>query len=572
MPKIWRCSPCVVLLLSAVLGREATATHVGKRHVDLVHKVEKLEARVTAYPKKRDASICPSSYNLCPASMNGGCCPPRYGCETDACYATTAGTQTACDMTGYYNCGASAGGGCCPEGYICGADSCTPPAGVSSVLTSCPASYYLCPASMNYGCCKTGLGCATNACYVTTPSTTTFTLTATTTNAAGATVTTTRTATTIRTPTAPASVPITSDPAAVAKFIPTSVAKVAATSSPDSGSGGGGGLSKGALGGIIAGAIVILLVVVAAAFLVIRRLNRVADVVETAKASSSEDRSQSTQPRRPMAQYGHPSPSEVDGMGYDPLMMTSTPGDSTAGTPHTLVVPGRNRSDSDSQPAVTPYNNVSAPPSDGPRHPSMDSNPAGAGYFDIPTRVHNVPGRMRNSVDSQGNVQTYPLSQTTPHHHGRQWSNASELSAGSSDGQHGVGSPLIPAELDIAGGFIPELPSADAISPGDGGGGGRRHSGSSTTTVGGATSPRPSLSNQRRHSASSTIGQGGLPSPAMMGNQPLDPVSESSEIMHGHYGPRNGQVGQTAAGLDIEHDITSPVATRFSGAQGPRGS
>ena len=261
-------------------------------------------------------------------------------------------------------------------------------------------------------------------------------------------------------------------------------------------------------------------------------------------------------------------------MGYDPLMMTSTPGDSTAGTPHTLVVPGRNRSDSDySQPAVTPYNNVSGPPSDGPRHPSMDSNPAGAGYFDIPQRVHNVPGRMRNSVDSQGNAQTYPLSQAPAHpvHHGRQWSNASELSAGSSDGHHGVGSPLIPAELDIAGGFIPELPSADAINPADGGG--RRHSGSSSTTAGGAASPRPSLNNQRRHSASSMVGQGGLPSPAMIGNQPLDPVSESSEIMHGYYGPRHGQVGQTAAGLDIEHDITSPVATKFSGGQhGPRES
>jgi hypothetical protein len=415
---------------------------------------------------------------------------------------------------------------------------------VSSVLTSCPASYYLCPASFNYGCCLSGYGCATNACYVTTPSTATYTLTATTTNAGGQAVTTTRTATTVQTPTPPTALPTTSDPGAVAKFIPTSVEKVPATSSPSNNGGGGGGLSTAQLGGIIGGAIAILLFVVVAAFIIIRRLNRVADVVESGKATSSGDQSKSTRPARPsMAQYGRPSASEIGGMGYDPLMML-TPGDSTTGTPQTLGVQGRHRSDSDySQPPVTPYGNT---PSDTARHPSIDSNPSGAGYFDIPARVHNMPGRtsMRTSGDSHGNVQQ----------HNRQWSNTSELSNGSSDGPQGVGSPLIPAELDIAGGFIPELPSAEDISPADGG---RRRSGSST--VG---SPRPSLNNNRRHSSSS-VAAGGLPSPAMTGNQPLDPVSESSEVMHGYYGPRHGQAGQTAAGLDINHDITSPVAVRF---------
>ncbi|OIW27669.1 hypothetical protein CONLIGDRAFT_443937 [Coniochaeta ligniaria NRRL 30616] len=559
MPSVWSCSPCVVLLLSAVLGREATATHVGKRHKDLVHRVEKMQAQITAYPKKRDATVCPSSYDLCPATLNGGCCPPRYGCATDACYATTAGTQSACSMAGYYNCGAAVGGGCCPEGYICGADDCTAPAGVSSVMTSCPASYYLCPASFNYGCCMTGYGCATNACYVTTPSTTTYTLTATTTNAGGQTVTTTQIATTVQTPTPPTAVPMTSNPNAVAKFIPTSVEKVPATSSPSSDGGGGGGLTTAQLGGIIGGAIAILLFVVLAAFIIIRRINRVANVVETAKASSSGEQSKSTRPGRPnMAQYPRPSPSEIDGMGYDPLMMT-TPGDSTAGTPQPLGVHGRNRSDSDySQPAVTPYGHASGTPSDAARHPSMDSNPSGVGYFDIP-RVHNVPGRpvMRTSVDSQGNVGQYS-GPAAHQQHGRQWSDASQQSNGSSDAAPGVGSPLIPAELDIAGGFIPELASADDVSPPDGG---RRWSGSS-----GVGSPRPSLNNNRRHSSSSAVA-GGLASPAMTGNQPLDPVSESTEVMHGYYGPRHGQVGQTAAGLDIHHDITSPVAVRFQGRE-----
>lgn len=419
-------------------------------------------------------------------------------------------------------------------------------------MTSCPASYYLCPASFNYGCCLTGYGCATNACYVTTPSTATYTQTATTTDAGGQTITTTRTATTVQTPTPPTAVPLTSNPNAVAKFIPTSVEKVPATSSPSSG--GGGGLTKPQLGGIIGGAVALLLAVVVAAFIVIRRLNRVANVVGTPKTSSSGDQSKSNHRPAAMAQQygGHrPSPSEIDGMGYDPLMMPNTPGDgssSAAGTPQGgWNGGGRNRSDSDySQQANTPYGASDAAAA--ARHPSMDSNPAGAGYFDIP-RVHNMPGgrpatTMRASVDSQGNVVQYVGG------HGRQWSNTSELSNGSSDTAHGVGSPLIPAELDVAGGFIPELD----VSPADGG---RRPRSGTSSTVG---SPRPSLNNRRYSSSGSGAAGGGLPSP---GNQPLDPVNESTEVMHGHYGPRHGQVGQTAAGLDIQHDITSPVAVPF---------
>jgi hypothetical protein len=445
-------------------------------------------------------------------------------------------------------------------GYICGKEDCTPPAGLSSVMTSCPANYYLCPASFNYGCCRTGYGCATNACYITDPSTTTYTRTVTTTTAGGQTITTTQTATTIQTPTAPTAVPATSDPNAVAKFIPTSVAKVPAISTSSSDGGGGGGLTTPQLGGIIGGALGLLIIVVIAVTVVIRRLNRVAKVVETAKASSS-DQSKSTHPGHPnMAQYGRPSPSEIDGMAYDPLMM-ATPGDSIAGTPRTLGLHGRTRSDSDySQPSVTPYGHASGTPSEAPQHPNLDSAQPG-GYFDIPPRVHNMPGRhsVRTSVDSQGNVQQYGTRPAPHQQHGRQWSNASEQSNASSDAQHGLGSPLIPAELDIAGGFIPELPSAESISPPDGS---RQRSGS-----GAVGSPRPSLNNVRQHSSSSMVA-GGLPSPAAMtGHQPLEPVNESAEVMHGYYGPRHRQTGQTAAGLDIDHDITSPVTIRFQGRE-----
>ncbi len=41
--------------------------------------------------------------------------------------------------------------------------------------------------------------------------------------------------------------------------------------------------------------------------------------------------------------------------------------------------------------------------------------------------------------------------------------------------------------------------------------------------------------------------------------QPLDVVNEGAEIIHGYYGPRDQAVGQTAAGLDITQDLSSPV-------------
>ena len=122
MRRICPCPSSVVLFLSLLLGREATAAaHARKRHEDYVHRLEKVQAQaraqITGRPGKREASICPADYSLCPASLNGGCCPDRYGCAVDSCYATTAGTGSACGSVGYYACGSGVGGGCCPEGW-----------------------------------------------------------------------------------------------------------------------------------------------------------------------------------------------------------------------------------------------------------------------------------------------------------------------------------------------------------------------------------------------------------------------------------------------------------------------
>ena len=108
MRRVSSCSSCAVLLLSAIFGREATASHAGRRTKDLIHRLAK--AQITAGPERRDDGVCPTDYSACPATLNGGCCPSAYACATDSCYATTAGTSTACGKAGFFACAISAGG------------------------------------------------------------------------------------------------------------------------------------------------------------------------------------------------------------------------------------------------------------------------------------------------------------------------------------------------------------------------------------------------------------------------------------------------------------------------------
>jgi hypothetical protein len=60
--------------------------------------------------RKRDATICPTDYQLCPQSLNGGCCPTDRVCGTASCYPATTGPASACGTVGYYACGIDAGG------------------------------------------------------------------------------------------------------------------------------------------------------------------------------------------------------------------------------------------------------------------------------------------------------------------------------------------------------------------------------------------------------------------------------------------------------------------------------
>lgn len=128
--KIWACTPCALLLLSAVAPRDAAALFQGSGHRDTVHKVLKVKVtedvrsiwsddprinNVKAL-KRGGESVCPTNYAICAASLGGDCCPEHYACSKDYCYATTAATSTCGNQVGYYACALSLGGGCCPQG------------------------------------------------------------------------------------------------------------------------------------------------------------------------------------------------------------------------------------------------------------------------------------------------------------------------------------------------------------------------------------------------------------------------------------------------------------------------
>ncbi|KAM7208520.1 hypothetical protein V8F20_001201 [Naviculisporaceae sp. PSN 640] len=537
----WLCWSCVGLLFLGFLG-ETTASHVGrpKRHHDSLHWVAK--AQVTAPPRaqglllKRDQEgSCPgSSQSLCPAALSGGCCPSGYECATDSCYATTAGPTSACGKEGFFACGAGDSGGCCPVGYLCGPVACTPPADAPQTHTSCPFDYFLCPESVNYGCCRTGMGCGLNECYSTEPVTQTVTEVFTST-AGDETITRTRVATTISTPTPPTAMPT---KGFVPKFVPTEVAKIpqipTKTNKDDA------GLTKAQLGGIVGGVVALLIIVIVATVLIIRHLKRVTDAVESSQKDPSGGSRTKTQSQAQMAYYGghlHLSGGGDDNRSIDPLMVTPNTGLTGSGTGTPQIGGGvRERSDSD---AFSPLQNGRGDSVDASgRHTSVDS----PSYFDLPTRPQNMPGgrqqmspaAIRESADSNATGQYSRYA----YHHWRQHSNASELSG---DGSEVLGSPI--PELDSSGAYV-ELPGADT--------GGNRSRSSSVA------SPRVSFSQARKRSESN--GQRPEPGPAAAGFGPLDVVSESAEVMHGYYGPKDKQAGQTAAGLDVGWDISSPVA------------
>lgn len=315
------------------------------------------------------------------------------------------------------------------------------------------------------------MGCAARACYSTDPSTWVITRTVTTTDASAEEVTTTERETTVSTP-APPTAFATADAGEdgsqiVVKFYPDSVPKVEPENTSDDNDSGGGGLTTSHIIGVVIGVVALLVIVVVAAWIVIRHLNKVVKVVES-KQSTSRD-SLGTKERPVMVHYhaggsGKPTPSEIDDMSIDPLMVTSPR-------------PSHRRFDSDSDGAgiglPSPTLASPSPYAPGGYHAVPNSAmgqdighdtsfQGGGGYFDtLPDRSQRASGQSgawgahRLSADSQaGQAQGYG--------HARQWSNASDQTAPGANSTAWNN----PQELDSTV-LTPELHGVSVVSPVD---------------------------------------------------------------------------------------------------------
>ncbi|RAL67671.1 hypothetical protein DID88_008415 [Monilinia fructigena] len=364
---------------------------LGSNHWDKIHEA--------IQGQKRDASECPIDYQLCPQSMNGGCCPNNRSCGASSCYLSSAASASACGVSGYTACGIDAGGGCCPNGYSCATDGCS----ASPVMASTPAS--------------------------------------------------------------PSVAANTSKASAVPKLTPTATAipKVEATSGSTPTN---TGLTKPEIGGIIGGAAFILLVILIATFFILRRLKKVSKRYEAKTASGSSG------PRSRRHRPSYSSPSDMSSISFDPLQMSqSGMSYSVRNDSHPTTEPfSFNRHDGPegiTPPTFNPYspsspnryNNSRArikargyypvatsdsaysQTSSGRRNPSVESTPPlqqPQSYFDIPP--HSYPQSELPDFRNQNLRHGHDVSPVLrPSQHGRNWSDASDVSASSS-------SPLV--ELD----------------------------------------------------------------------------------------------------------------------------
>ncbi|KAJ0124845.1 hypothetical protein J7T55_006188 [Diaporthe amygdali] len=573
----------------------------GKReYVHKVYKVKVTEDYLTedSQLKRRGKDQCPTNYALCAASLGGDCCPNNYSCAKDSCYATTAAVSTCAGQASYYACPFDVGGGCCPQGLVCGAgQACNPPAGATYSQT-CGTGYTLCPSSVNYGCCQSGMVCGSSACFNLSPSTSVTVFTTTQDGSA-----TTVTSTSVFTPTADSSG--TAD-GAVAKIYPSTYPKQAATEGDDSSGGGASsGLSKGAIGGIVGGAAALLLIFLAVAIFIVKRLKRTERAVQSRRETTSGSGTRQTTEKKSATQVSitriQPTPSEVDALDCDPLMMSSSVA-SPRGQQQHLQGNGRSRSGSDAPSQPSGYSSSAA----GLRWntPSVDSDGGDSNsreYFTLPPRVHNQPGGRDGRRISEASSQ-YSYHHFAYARHGRNYSNASELSAGSDEvgSQRGIGSPLMgptTAELSSDGGFVPELPGSDTETESNGphGANGRRPphqsrkrstsvvSPMSTTAVNKPPLTHANLARRRGSSSVSPMdaqngsGGRGRSDSSVAPDQRLGSIDESATTsapttnsMHGYFGSPTTAVGQTAVGTKA--NFSSPPLPGFVSLGPPQGN
>lgn len=482
-------------------------------------------------------------------------------------------------------------------GLVCGAgEACNPPAGATYSQT-CGTGYTLCAASLGGGCCQSGMACGLTQCYNSSPSTR-VTVIATTQDGSA----TTTTSTTVFTPTADVS---DNGVDVVPKIFPSTYPKAAATGGADSSGGGGSsGLSKGAIGGIVGGAAAVLIIFLAVAYFLVKRLNKTKRAVESRRETTSGSGTRQTTEKKSATQVSitrlQPTPSEIDAMDYDPLMVSSSVASPRGQQQYVQPGNGRSRSGSDALSQPSGYSSSAV----GQRWntPSVDSDGGDSNsreYFSLPPRAHSQFGGARQASAAS--------SQYSYHHfvhgrHGRNHSNASELSAGSDEAgsQHGLGSPLIGptvVELSNEGGFVPELPGSDTETESNGPHGSNGHrpiqprrrstgvvSPMSTTTVNKPPLTHANFTRRRGSSSVSSIdgqngnGGRGRSDSSTATEQRLGSIDESATAaapttnsMHGYFGSPTTAVGQTAAGTRGEFD-TPPLPGFVSLGPPPSGN
>lgn len=442
------------------------------------------------------------------------------------------------------------------------------------------------------------MGCGTSACYNTSPSTSVI-VAATTTDGSATTIT----RTTVITPTEAPSGSSDGATEGVAKIYPSTYSKVAATSSDDdtsTHSGSKGGLTKGELGGIIGGAVALLIIVLAVSFFIIKRLAKTERAVQSRRETTSGSGTRQTN-EKSATQLNivrvQPTPSEVDAMDYDPLMMSSSLASPRRPHQQPQHVNGRSRSESD-VPSQPSGDGTSAPRWNTPSVGSDGGDGDAQGYFEQPPRVHGHPAGRPPLRSSQGSSQ-YSY-RPAYEQHARQYSDVSELSAGSDSdirSQHGIGSPLIPPtaiELGIDGGFVPELPGSDTETESNRAHGASDHrpprqprkrsmgftwsnfASPMSTTVNKPPSTHTNTGRRRASSAVSPLdgenGSGGRKrnEGAVLPEKRLGSIDESTtaaasaaaptpKSMHGYFGSPTTAVGQTATGPRSRTDVIPPA-------------
>ncbi len=316
----------------------------------------------------------------------------------------------------------------------------------------------MCPTSIGvYACCHNDLACGSGFCYSTSFSSVPVTVTYTTTISNSITQTITTVIQTAYTQSVDQALATTAAASSIiSKFTPsaTALAKVQATSDSSS-----SGLTQAELGGIIGAAVLVVLVVCVATFLIIRRLNAVARLAKAAASRKSGLSGSNTKfssrphPHGPTPSGGDSGLENIEAMSMDPLMMSDSDTNaahSSVGLPRpSAVYSTRNDLDPGGSPPIpAPYGSPQAyiggyqqvPMSDpnssngSSHHRSQSSESAGrsrsprSGHA---TGYSDIDPALRDQNLRYGHVPSRPSMPS----HGRQWSDASDVSqqSGSSD-------------------------------------------------------------------------------------------------------------------------------------------